>query len=122
MTDPATPQTVLLTMAPFDAVTPQGAVTGAWMLGQLDMAAGLAGRAASGGAALILSLKEVTFHAPLQAGERFAVRSQLTRKGNTSFNLSLSAEAGEPGETRKILSSEVVMVAVDAAGKPRKLL
>lgn len=113
---------ILATMAPFDAVTPRGAVTGGWILAQLDLAAGLAGRRASGGDALILSIKEMSFRAPLHAGEAFAIRWALTRTGNTSFNLSLSGWAGEGDEARQVFDADVLMVAVDAAGKPRKLM
>lgn len=113
---------VLATMAPFDAVTPRGAVTGGWILTQLDLAAGLAARRISGGDALILSIRELSFEAPLHAGEDFAIHAGLTRKGNTSFNLSLSAWAGTAAEARRILSADVLMVAVDEAGTPRKLL
>ncbi|NIZ09353.1 hotdog domain-containing protein [Pseudooceanicola sp. HF7] len=112
---------VLVTMAPFDAVTPRGAVTGGWILTQLDLAAGLAGRKATGGDALILSIRELTFKAALHAGEDFAIRSELTRKGNTSFNLSLSAWGGDGESLREILTADVLLVAVDAEGKPRKL-
>lgn len=112
---------VLVTMAPFDAVTPKGAVTGGWLMTQLDMAAGLAGRTASGGEALILSIKDLTFKAALHAGEAFAIRADLTRRGNTSFNLSLSAQGGDGPNMREIFAADVVMVAVDTDGKPRKL-
>ncbi|QPM90905.1 hotdog domain-containing protein [Pseudooceanicola algae] len=113
---------VLMTMAPLDAVTPRGAVTGGWMLTQLDLAAGLAGRRASGGEALILSIKDLTFRDALRAGEDFQIRAELTRKGNTSFNLLLSAWAGASEPQREIFQADVLMVAVDAEGTPRKLL
>lgn len=119
-TAPDTPP-VLATLSPFDAVTPRGAVTGAWLMGQLDIAAGLAGRKISGGEALILSIKDLTFHAALTAGVEFVIHAELTRRGNSSFNLFLSAWS-DPDETcTRILSADVVLVAVDADGKPRKL-
>lgn len=113
--------TVLATMAPFDAVTPKGAVTGGWLMTQLDLAAGLAGRHFTGGEALILSIRDLTFKAPLHVAETFAIRAELTRTGNTSFNLLLSARGGDGDNAREILVAEVVMVAVDDDGKPRKL-
>jgi acyl-CoA thioesterase YciA len=111
----------LITVAPFDQATPRGAVTGGWILTQLDHAAGLAGRKVSGGEALILSIRELTFHAPLRPGEEFALHADLTRRGNTSFNLAISAWAEPEGDCRKILTADVVLVAIDAAGHPRKL-
>ena len=112
---------VLATLSPFDAVTPRGAVTGAWLMGQIDIAAGIAGRKVSGGDALILSIKDLTFHAALSAGVEFVIHAELTRKGNSSFNLFLSAWAEPDHACTRILSADVVLVAVDTEGKPRKL-
>lgn len=113
---------VLLTVAPYDQVSLRGAVLGGWMLTQLDYAAGLAGRKISGGDALIVAIKELGFHAALHAGEEFAMHADLSRRGSSSFNLSLSAWAEPDGECRRILSADVLLVAVDDDGKPRKLL
>lgn len=112
---------VLVTASPFDAVTPRGAVTGAWLMGQIDIAAGLAGRRFSGGDALILAIKEMTFHAPLTAGIEFVIHAALTRRGNSSFNLFLSAWAEPDTASTLILSADVLLVAVDSHGKPRKI-
>jgi acyl-CoA thioesterase YciA len=112
---------VLRTAAPFDQVTPKGAVSGAWMLGALDTGAGLAGQQVSGGDALILSIKEATFHAPLTPGAALDMTAQTLRRGNSSFTLQLALWVDRLTAPRLILSAEVVMVAVDTAGKPRKL-
>jgi acyl-CoA thioesterase YciA len=102
-------------------VTPRGVVTGAWLMGQIDSAAGLAGRRVSGGDALILAIKEMTFHAPLAAGLEFVIHAELTRRGGSSFNLFLSAWAEPEAACTRILSADVLLVAVDPQGKPRKL-
>ncbi len=111
----------LITVAPYDQVTPRGAVLGSWLLAQVDHAAGLAGRKIAGGDALILSIKELTFHGALKAGEEFVMHADLSRRGNSSFNLSLSAWAEPDADCRQILGADLLMVAVDGEGKPRKL-
>ncbi|MGO4853063.1 hotdog domain-containing protein [Phaeovulum sp. W22_SRMD_FR3] len=120
---PTAPQgdLVLRTAAPFDQVTPKGAVTGAWILGALDTAAGIAGRRVSGGDALILSLQEARFHAPLTPGTAVDMTAEILRKGNTSFTLQFTLWAEPDTAPKRILTAQVVMVAVDAEGKPRKL-
>jgi len=112
---------VVVTVAPYDAVTPRGAVTGVWILGQLDTAAGLAGKKFSGGEALILSIKDFTFHAALSAWEEFVIHAEPVRKGNSSFDLSFSGWADPDGACTRIFSATAVLIAVDDDGKPRKL-
>lgn len=111
----------LVTVAPHSHATPRGAVTGAWIMGQLDVAAGLAGRKIAQGDALILSIKELTFHAALSAGAEFVIHADLTRRGNSSFNLFLSAWAEPDTDCSLVMSADVVLVAIGADGKPRKL-
>lgn len=111
----------IVTVAPGSEVTPGGAIFGGWLLAQLDHAVGLAGRKLSGGAAVMLKITELSCHAPLYPGEEFAVHAELSRMGSSSFNLAVSAWADGADEGRAILSADVLMVAVDAAGKPRKI-
>lgn len=111
----------LLTVAPQSETTARGPVFGGWILSQLDHGAGLAGRKISGGDVVIAALKEVQFHAPLYGGEEFALHADLSRRGNSSFNLAVTAWAEPDGACRRILSAVVLLVAIDEAGKPRKL-
>lgn len=113
---------VLITVAPYDQATPRGTILGGWIMTQLDHAAGLAGRKIAGGDALILSVKELVFRAPLHPGEEFAVHADLTRRGGSSFNLSLSGWAEPDTGCQLIFEADVLLVAVDAEGKSRRLL
>lgn len=122
MTEAATPPApVLITVAPYDQVTPRGTIFGGWLMAQVDHAAGLAGRKIAAGEVMIVSVKELTFLGPLVPGEEVVMLSALTRRGNSSFTLSLSAVAEPDTDARPVLRADVVLVAVDASGKPRKL-
>ena len=112
---------VLITVPSHAETTPRGAILGGWIMTQLDHAAGLAGRKIAAGDALILSIKELIFRAPLHPGEKFAVYSDLTRRGGSSFNLSLSGWAEPDSGCRLIFEADVLLVALDAEGKSRKL-
>nr|WP_321506746.1 hotdog domain-containing protein [uncultured Celeribacter sp.] len=112
---------VLKTVAPYGETTPRGNVFGGWCLAQIDHGAGLVGRKIAQGDVVILSIKELTFHAALYPGEEFVMHADLIRRGNSSFTLSLSAWAEPEDACRLIMSAEAVLVAVDEAGKPRKL-
>lgn len=111
----------LITVAPYDQVTPRGTIFGGWLMAQVDHAAGLAGRKIAQGDVMIVSVKELTFLGPLSPGEEFVMHAALIRRGNSSFTLSLSGEAEPDTESRPVLRAEAVLVAVDAEGKPRKL-
>lgn len=112
---------VLITVAPFDQATPRGAILGGWIMTQLDHAAGLAGRKITAGEALILSIKELTFRSPLHPGEEFAVHADLTCRGGSSFNLDVSGWAEPEGACRLVFEADVLLVAVNAEEKSRKL-
>lgn len=112
---------VLISVAPNDQATPRGAIFGGWIMAQLDHAAGLAGRKIAAGDALVLSVEELLFRAPLRPGEEFAVHADLIRRGGSSFNLSLSGWAEPDAACRLIFEANVLMVAVDVEGKSRKL-
>ena len=118
---PTPPAPVLITVAPYDQVTPRGTIFGGWLMAQVDHAAGLAGRKIAAGEVMIVSVKELTFLGPLVPGEEVVMLSALTRRGNSSFTLSLSAVAEPETDARPVLRADVVLVAVDASGKPRKL-
>ncbi|MEY8120258.1 acyl-CoA thioesterase [Falsihalocynthiibacter sp. BN13B15] len=117
---PTTPAT-LITVAPYNEATPSGAIFGGWIMSQLDHTAGLAGRKISNGNVVIASIKELNFHAALAAGEEFAVYAELSRRGNSSFNLAISGWAEPEAACRRIMTADVLLVAVDAEGKSRKL-
>ncbi|WP_460274466.1 acyl-CoA thioesterase [Celeribacter sp. ULVN23_4] len=112
---------VLITVAPYDQVTPRGYIFGGWIMAQIDHAAGLAGRKIAEGDVMIVSVKEMDFLGPLAPGEEFVMHAELTRRGNSSFTLSLSATAEPHTEARPVMRANVTLVAVDASGKPRKL-
>ena len=111
---------VILTIArPADAA--QGsAVFGGWIMGQFDHAAGRAGRAVAD-ACLIRAIQEMGFHAPLSTGSDFAVYAREIGRGRTSFTLELAGFADPDGDRTLIASARFIMVAIDAAGKPRAL-
>lgn len=123
MAEPVLPASApaLITVAPYDQVTPRGTIFGGWLMSQIDHAAGLAGRKFAHGDVMIVSIKELTFQAPLAPGEEFVMHAELKRRGNSSFTLSLSAFAEPETEARAVMCADVVLVAVDDAGKPRKL-
>lgn len=97
-----------------------GTVFGGWIMGQFDHAAGRAGRALAG-SCLIRTVQEMVFHAPLATGSDFAVHAREIGRGRTSFTLELAGIADPDGTPRLIATARFIMVAIDAAGRPRPL-
>lgn len=105
---------VILTVPTVGDTSPMGTVLGGWIMTQIDHAAGRAGRAFAGDC-VIRAIRELTFHAPLRAGEDLSVFARVAGTGRTSFKLELVGFSGE----RMIVDAELTMICVDAAGHPR---
>jgi len=124
MTDGATlPETapIIIAVPPTNAISQRGMISGGWILSQVDDAAGLAGYKFSGADAFIVKIVDLTFLASLDASHSFRIYAAPIRFGSSSFSLSLTAWLETDHGPRQILTSEILMVAVDDAGKPRPI-
>lgn len=99
-----------------------GGVFGGWIMAQFDLAAGMAGRRHAG-ACVVRSVQELNFLAPLTVGDEFHVTAGVLREGRTSFTLAMEGWAqGEDGARRRVCEARIVMVCVDAEGRPRPIV
>jgi acyl-CoA thioesterase YciA len=68
------------------------------------------------------AMREVEFHQPVFLGDIVSFYTETVRVGRTSITVRVSVEAERwgagRGETVKVTEAEVVLVAVDASGKP----
>lgn len=106
----------ILTVATVADTSPAGTVLGGWIMMQIDHAAGRAGRLFAGDC-VIRAIKDLTFHAPLRAGEDLAVYARVGETGRTSFKLQLACYSGD----RLIVDAELTMIGVDVEGHPRAI-
>jgi acyl-CoA thioesterase YciA len=65
----------------------------------------------------------VEFHAPVFVGDIVNFYTETRRIGRTSISVSVEVEverwsAGHQGERVKVTEAEVVLVAIDASGRP----
>jgi acyl-CoA thioesterase YciA len=68
-------------------------------------------------------MREVEFHAPVFVGDIVNFYTETRRVGRTSVTVGVEVEverwsAGHRGERVKVTEAEVVLVAIDAAGRP----
>jgi len=110
---------VLLTVPVTGDTGAAGMVLGGWIMTQIDHAAGRAGRLFAG-PCVIRAIHELTFHAPLRAGEDLAIFARTGKTGRTSFRLELVGIAMTgTSEPRVIVDAELTMICVDEDGRSR---
>jgi len=98
-----------------------GDIFGGWIMSLMDLAAGTAAAARAKGRTATAAVSHLSFLLPVKVGDVVCVYTEVIRVGRTSMSLAVEAWALPRGlgERHKVTAAEFVMVAVDAAGKPR---
>jgi acyl-CoA thioesterase YciA len=98
-----------------------GDIFGGWIMSLMDLAAGTAAAARARGRTATAAVSHLSFLLPVKVGDVVCVYTEVIRVGRTSMSLAVEAWALPRGlgERHKVTAAEFVMVAVDAAGKPR---
>ena len=126
MRDPLAPSgsgrepAIRVTAMPADANV-YGDIFGGWLMGQMDLAAGLIAARRAQGRAVTVAMDGMQFHAPVQVGDEVSVYAELERVGRSSMTVAVEAWArdrhGE--EARRVTQARFVFVAVDEERRPR---
>ena len=102
---------------------PSGDIFGGWIMGLMDLSAGMAARKAARGRVVTAAVSSLAFLHPVKVGDVVCVYTRQVGSGRTS--MSFEVEAWVLREDRpprlKVTEARFVMVAVDAAGTPRPL-
>jgi acyl-CoA thioesterase YciA len=119
-TPPAIEPTIRVTTMPADA-NAYGDIFGGWLMGQMDMAAGLVAARRSRGRAVTVAMDGMQFHAPVSVGDEVSVYAQLTKVGRTSMQIDVEAwrRHREEEERELVTQASFTFVAVGADKKPR---
>ncbi|MCP3731823.1 acyl-CoA thioesterase [Sphingomonas sp. MG17] len=119
-TPPAIEPTIRVTTMPADA-NAYGDIFGGWLMGQMDMAAGLVAARRSRGRAVTVAMDGMQFHAPVSVGDEVSVYAQLTKVGRTSMQIDVEAwrRHREEDERELVTQASFTFVAVGADKKPR---
>ncbi|MES2754149.1 MAG: acyl-CoA thioesterase [Pseudomonadota bacterium] len=114
--DPA----IRVTAMPADANV-YGDIFGGWLMGQMDLAAGLVAARHAHGRAVTVAMDGMQFHAPVQIGDEVSVYATLERVGRTSMTVAVEAWARDrhKDDSRKVTEARFTFVAVDGDRKPR---
>jgi len=114
--DPA----IRVTAMPADANS-YGDIFGGWLMGQMDMAAGLTAARRAHGRAVTVAMDGMQFHLPVKVGDEVSVYAEIERMGRTSMTIAVEAWRRErhQEEAIKVTQAKFTFVAIDDAGKPR---
>jgi acyl-CoA thioesterase YciA len=99
-----------------------GTIFGGVILSHIDLASAVEARKAGAHRYVTRAIREVEFHQPVLLGDIVNFYTETLRLGRTSVTVKVDVEverwsAGR-GEKVKVTQAEVVLVAVDAQGRP----
>jgi acyl-CoA thioesterase YciA len=116
---PAEP-VIRITAMPADANS-YGDIFGGWLMGLMDMGAGLIAARYSHGRSVTVAMDGMQFHAPVKVGDEVSVYGRLEKVGRSSMAISVEAWRRHRHEDQDVKVTEAVFtfVAIDEAGKPR---
>jgi len=99
-----------------------GTIFGGVIASHIDLAAAVEARKAAPHRYVLKVMREVEFHAPVFVGDTVSFFTEPVRIGRTSITVRVEVEAERfdsgQGERVKVTEAEVVLVAVDASGRP----
>ncbi len=103
---------------------PSGTIFGGWLMGQIDIAGSIPALVHSKGPVVTAAVKNMSFLAPLFAGDLLSIYAELTACGKSSMTVKVECwiqrNASNP-QCLKVSDAELVFVAVDNTGKKRSL-
>ena len=99
-----------------------GTIFGGVILSHVDLASAVEARKTAPHRYVTKAMREVEFHEPVFLGDIVCFYTETVRIGRTSITVRVLVESERwgsgQGERVKVTEAEVVLVAVDAAGKP----
>lgn len=102
-----------------------GTIFGGVILAHIDLASAVEARKVAPHRYVTKAMREVEFHEPVFLGDIVCFFTETVRVGRTSITVKVLVEAerwgGGRGEAVKVTEAEVVLVAVDEAGRPRPI-
>ncbi len=102
---------------------PSGDIFGGWIMGLMDLSAGIAARDQARGRVVTASVSSLSFLHPVKVGDIVCCYATITGTGRTSITLEVETWVVRDRRTHKLKVTEAkfVMVAVDQNGRPRPI-
>lgn len=112
--------TVRIVAMPADT-NPSGDIFGGWIMGLMDVSAGIAARDRARGRVVTASVSSLSFLHPVKVGDVVCCYTQVGGTGRSSIAVEVEAWVVRDQHTHrlKVTEAKFVMVAVDENGRPR---
>ncbi|MCX7115178.1 MAG: acyl-CoA thioesterase [Gammaproteobacteria bacterium] len=116
-------EVMIQTLAMPRDTNPNGDVFGGWLVSQMDLAAGVMAKKLTAGRVVTVAIHSMSFLRPVHVGDIVICHVKLEKQGVTSLTLAVEVWVEQPGylEKYRVTHGTFVFVAVDDAGKPRKI-
>ena len=100
-----------------------GDIFGGWLLAQMDIAGGIAGRTYSHGRAVTIAVESMTFRKPVKVGDVVSCYAELIKVGTTSMTYRIEAWAlrSDTFVREKVTEGVFTYVAIGPDGRPRRI-
>ena len=104
-------------------INANGHIFGGWILGQMDIAAGIVASHRSGGAVATVAIERMEFIAPIHLRDLISVFAHVERVGRTSMAVKIEVIAHrDRGATEvKVTDGLFTFVALDEQHRPRPI-
>jgi len=112
----------LRTLAMPADTNPAGDIFGGWLMGQMDIAGGIAAGTRAAGRVATVAVDGFTFHKPVHVGDVVCCYAEILDVGTTSLTIRIQAWAlrrRQAGRRVKVTEGVFTFVALDDAGKKR---
>ena len=117
--DPA----IRVTAMPADT-NANGDIFGGWLMGQMDMGAGLVAARVARGRVATVAMDGMQFLFPVNVGDEVSVYCEVTKTGRTSITVATEAWRRHRFEEAaiKVTAAVFTFVAIDDNGRPRVVI
>jgi acyl-CoA thioesterase YciA len=100
-----------------------GDIFGGWLMGQMDLGASVLARGRARGRVATVAVDGMEFHKPVRIGDVLAIHAEIVREGRSSMTIAIEAWVTRlpEGAHFRVTQARFVFVAIDEAGRPRRL-
>ena len=101
-----------------------GDIFGGWLMSQVDLAGSVIARRRTRGRTVTVAVDAFQFKNPVFVGDLISCYAMVTRVGNTSITIHVTAFAERHGESQEciqVTEADLTYVAVDEKRRPRKI-